>query len=266
MKKTRFLLFLPLLALCFFAPCVTATEILNTPLVDMGDFLTEDQELSLSARLSELRDALEFDIAVFTEMSTEGNEPRARAESICDSILYGAEDMRHGILLYFNRERDYYLVVGTTTDEISQQELDILDREVSARLSQGDYFDACLVFSENAAAFAQSTDDVYSDTGYYDGYYSTESEMGLVPKILIFVIILPLVIALCLTLVRQRRMNTARGTDDAHAYAGRESFRLSTARDIFLYSTVTKTPKPKPQSGTGRGGGISGGRSRGGKF
>ncbi len=277
MKNKRFLTFLLIFAFCLSGFSVAAEQFFNDAVVDGGDFLTDEEECLLGERLSGLREELGFDIAVFTEMSPEGYEPRTRAESIYDTMHYGSGEEKRGIILYFNRERDYFLVKGTTTDEISDTELSILDGEVLEKLSGGLYFDACLVFGETAAEFASNVVDPLYNGEYSDGYYDDEyyedyedAEMSIFSKIVIFIILIPLIVAFVITLFKQLKMNTARKTDDAHVYAGNDSFGLSVSKDIFLYSTVTKTPKPKPQNSTRPGSGMSRGgsigRSSGGKF
>ena len=95
------------------------------------------------------------------------------------------------------------------------------------------------------------------------------------PVVFIVVIVVPLLVALFLTHLKVKQMNTAVKKTTADSFVKRESLNLTESRDIFLYSTVVCKPKPKEppenhssggSSGFSGGGGSSGRVGHGGSF
>ena len=62
------------------------------------------------------------------------------------------------------------------------------------------------------------------------------------------IVILPIIIVLIMTFVKLSQMNTANPENYAANYIDRSSFNITVSQDIFLYSSVTKSPRPKPQN------------------
>ena len=75
-------------------------------------------------------------------------------------------------------------------------------------------------------------------------------------------LLLPLILAYFMMHKKLCAMKTAVKEDNAANYMKPNSMNLDFSRDIFLYSTVTKTEKPKSDSGSHT---SSSGRSHGGR-
>ena len=75
-------------------------------------------------------------------------------------------------------------------------------------------------------------------------------------------LLLPLILAYFMMYKKLCAMKTAVKEDNAANYMKPNSMNLDFSRDIFLYSTVTKTEKPKSDSGSHT---SSSGRSHGGR-
>ena len=61
----------------------------------------------------------------------------------------------------------------------------------------------------------------------------------------IIAFVIALVIAGISVAIMRFRMNTAKPKKTATEYIKKDSFRLTSEKDIFMYSSVTKTAKPK---------------------
>ena len=97
--------------------------------------------------------------------------------------------------------------------------------------------------------------------------------MELLTTYMPFVLIAGLIIGLVYALVLKGRMNIARFRRDADAYVVPNSLNLTTAQDLYLYQTVTRTKIESSSGSKGSGGGFSSGSrggtsygGRGGKF
>ena len=98
-------------------------------------------------------------------------------------------------------------------------------------------------------------------------YYETNREPDYLNAFLIALLI-GVIAALVTVLIMASQMNTAKFQKNAANYLISGSYHLTTRRDMYLYSHISKTPRQ--QSSNGRGGGSSvhrssGGRSHGGR-
>ena len=75
---------------------------------------------------------------------------------------------------------------------------------------------------------------------------------------------IPLLIALFVTHLKVKQMNTVEKKTTASGFVKQDSLKINEAHEIFLYSTVVATPKPKDNDNhhdSGFSGGSSGGGS-----
>ena len=176
-------------------------------------------------------------------------------------------------------EREWYIsTAGDARYALTDYGIQQVGNAMLSRLSEGSYYEAFDVFySElptyfdalaNGApidGFADYSGDYYhgdqEDILYYEG-----SEEEFTPSL--FLALLAGLAAGGITILIMRAgMNSRRPQGSAEVYMRTGSYNLHTRQDMFLYSTVTKTPKPEPSSSDGGGSSVhssSSGRSHGG--
>ena len=112
----------------------------------------------------------------------------------------------------------------------------------------GDYYDAVAAYAEESYNMltAAANGEVYGEGAADD--YTKPVAWGLAG-------IIPLIVAALTTRARSRGMNTAQYNNSAANYVS-GSLNLTTSNDLFLYSSITRTPRMQntPRSGGGPGG------------
>ena len=123
-----------------------------------------------------------------------------------------------------------------------------IKEEIKPYLSDGDYFDACDEFLNITKDFVKA----YKDGTPYDtdNLYNEEIDYVILEVI---ALVIAFVIALISVGIMRLRMNTAKPKGTAMEYIKKGSFKLTSEKDIFMYSTVTKTAKPKDNDNSAGG-------------
>lgn len=286
-----------LLTLFFLCAFSIAAFAMPPSVVDGAELLTEEEFIDLTKQLDAIREEYNMDVSVVTENEMSSYSAEASADDIYDYNGYGCGENDDGILLYICMDtRDYYFTAHAYgADVFNYYAQGLIEDEVVSYLSSGDYYaaftayaDACRELLDMAAdgSFVEAPDygeDVYDgyyddEYGYYDynDYYEPEAT-ELSPVVIIgFALAAALIIAFVLTAVQLGKMKTAVKPPNADTYIKQNGINLTTSKDIYLYSHVTKTARPKNNSSGGGGGSVGGGghvsssgRShvgRGGKF
>ena len=243
MKKIFYLFVL--FAVCF---SCGAGAFSNPSVTDGADLLFEYEYDELSEKLDSLRKKYNMDIAIYTEDEMSYKNAEASADNIFDYNGYGPD----GILLYICMdERTYHITTsGEAVDIFGKSAVKTLKKNVEKHLKEDEWYDAFNAFSDTVS------DILGGNT------VSSETEEGGSAGVIVTLIILPPVIALIAMLIKSRKMKTATAKEYASDYMNNGSFNLTASRDMFLYSTITKTERPRSNSsGTHR---SSSGRIHGG--
>ena len=146
--------------------------------------------------------------------------------------------------------------------------LDSIGEDITPFLADGDCYSAFDAFIRDCRAYLaedmedegyEERRDNYSDEDFYD-FSPAETSSG--PRFIWIpiAICIGLVVALIAMSIMKRGMKSVRMQSAAADYVRAGSFSLSESRDVFLYTTVSKTPKPKDndrQGGIGAGGNFS---------
>lgn len=229
---------------------------LNPSIVDAAYCLTDDEVIELSARLDEIRDTYNMDVAVFTEYEMSGYDEESSADDIFDYAGYGMGEGKDGIMLYLSRSpRAYrYTTHGDAERVFNDRGLEYIDNYVLPYLKDGNYYMA-------VSAYADKAEDllIYAKNG--KPYNEKNAKTKLIT--VLAVLSVPLIIALIVTSSKAKKMKTAVSQNYADSYMKRGSLKITQSRDIFMYSTVTQTEKPK--SGSDGGHTSSSGEHHGGR-
>lgn len=250
--------------------------------VDEADLLTDGEENDLAAQLDEISERLQFDVAVVTVNSTNGQDIIDFTDDYYDYNGYGlGEDYDGAMLMIDMGAREFYIsTCGYGITALGDDELSYISDQFLNGLSDGDYYDAFCTFAslcddfvtaESGGSVSASVSDFYSDP---NGYSSGGSTDGF--KITGVIVMLVICLALGFLFAgipmsrMKRQMKPVMLKAEARDYLKPDSRKITKSRDAFLYHTITRVPKPKQDSdhnGGSFGGGVhmgSSGRSHGG--
>ncbi len=124
--------------------------------VDDADMLSDAEEKSISDRLWELRDELDRDIVIFTDMSTHGLERKVYAADFYEMNGYGRGDEYEGAVLFIcmdPNDRGWWTscmgseTMGLYTEEVANA----IDDELYEHMVAGTYADGIAEWAENFA-------------------------------------------------------------------------------------------------------------------
>ena len=224
--------------------------------VDNAGYLNDEAVQSLTARLDELRDRYNVDVAVVIDDQMWGDSAEEAADNTYDYCFYGAGVDDDGVLLYISKEPRMYQITtfGSGITAFTDYGIEYMQSLIVPKLQNDDYYSACMAYSNGAdELLRQAADGTPYDVGSDDVELTAGERTG---ASLGFGIILALIIALIAyaisTRIKVNQMNTAREQADAHGYMKPGSFNLQTRQDVFLYSHLDRREKPKePPAGSG---------------
>lgn len=250
-----------------FALCIPACAFDNDPICDNAALLSAADAEELSQYISELRDAYDIDIAVYTEEKMSGESAEQTADDIYDSKGYGSGAGADGILLYISADPRNYCITtcGSALDIFYDANLEYIEDNVLAFLKENDYLSAVSVYAECVQEILEDPTGENSADGAAaeDGAPAEEDTTAHNMIVLLCGLIIPLIIAFAVTRIKLSKMHTAVKDDYAANYIKKGSMDIRRSKDIFLYSTVTKREKPKPTETTAHQ--SSSGKTHGGR-
>ena len=233
----------------------SVSSIAVNPVNDYAGFLTREQSREIEDMLGRLRDTYAADTAVVTVKSLGALSAEQYADDYYDNNGFGIGSDSSGILLLISEEpRRYHITTcGKCFDIFSGRAIDYMCERVEARLRNDDYYGACTEFAGICAEVLG---------GYAEGReFKPPKSIG----VLFALLAAALILAVIITAAARSTMNNAKRQTHADRYAEGGGIKLSDSRDIFLYSSVTRTPIPKQTGGSGGHGHVSsGGRVHGG--
>ncbi len=263
MKKTVFIFTLAFafaLALLFvLAPTASAYDPTLPRVIDEAGLLSDYEKEKLRDYSEEFRFDYSMDCVVMLVTTTGSKSPMAFADDAYDAGGYGMGADNSGILILIAvGDREVYIsTCGAAIDAISDGEIELILDEMMYALSNEDWGVAFTEGIETAGRMIERPNGSDGDDG---------DRNMITPGKIAAVVLFPAVISGIVLAVMCYKMNNDRGKRTAADYAVRGSFALSGALDIFLTSSVTKTPRAESNGGGGGGSShvSSGGVSHGG--
>lgn len=228
---------------------VIPDERLKPRLVDEADLLTDDEETALLAKLDEISERQQFDVAVITVNSLGGKTPEAFADDYYDYNGYGYGENADGALLLISMEdRDWHITTcGYGITAITDAGLGYMKDQFLPDLSDGDYSGAFTTFAELCDSFVTQT-----KTGEpYDVGNLPKGKLS--PMFILIDLVLGLVIGYAIASVRKSKLKSVRNKVEALDYTVPGSMMLTDSRDIFLNKTVTTRTIHHESSSSGGG-------------
>ncbi len=216
-------------------------------LVDNANLLTKGEAEVILKALDEISEKYQYDIVILTEKSIGNKSEIAFADDYYDYNGYGYGEDYTGLLLLITFDELggiwYISTCGEAINAFSDDVIQSIGDTMKTDLKDGNY----------ASAF----ETFISECDYYIEDYIT-FDFG---SNIIISLIIGFVIAFIAVSVMKSKLNSVAFQRDAKNYVKQGSMNLTVERDLYLYSTVTRTAKPKENSSTHT---SSSGRSHGG--
>lgn len=244
-KYLSFVFAVILLALTAFS-CFAADG--RPPLVvDNANLLTASEEYSLESYLSDISDRLGANIVVVTENSIGSKTPMEYADDYFDYNGYG----ENGALLLINMsERDWYVSTkGSCEDKVKYE---TIGKMILSDVKKGNYYSAFV-------SYADTCEGLMEGTGSGALLFARNA-----PKFILVALIAGIIISFVIMAKYKKQLNSVSSKAKADDYVVKDSLELKSAKDIFLYKTVSRVRRQTESSGGGGSHTSSSGSSHGG--
>lgn len=253
----RFFKIIIAVILCFVSLITVYADFINPTITDFAGYLTKDQNKELSARLDKIREKYNFDVVFISEVRLSADDAQTAADDIYDYNGYGYGENYDGILFYIaEAERKYHFsTCGSGETIFNKNGLTYLEKNIIPLLKESDYYNA-------VKTYADCSEELLEMAAQGEPFNKRQHSIKYILCVIVAAVLLPLIFAYFMMHRKLARMKTAVKDDNAANYMKSGSMSLDFSRDIFLYSTVTKTEKPKSNSDSHT---SSSGRSHGGQ-
>ena len=267
MQKKMKLILLPLIATIFMVLPVCAEDA-NTynRVVDQADLLTEQEEQSLDAKLKEISERQQVDVAIMAVNSIpEGYSVRGYADTVYENSGYGYGTNQDGLMLLISMEdHDWYITtMGYGITAFTDAGIQYIGNQITPDLADKSYANAFNTYAELCDDFiTQAKNGKPYDTS------NLRAKQPLAKKWIFISIGIGLVIGICVVSSMSAKMKTVRPQPTAKDYMKDGSLNANRRSDLYLYHTITKRKIEKSSSSSHGGSSThrssSGGRHGGG--
>lgn len=234
---------------------IKGEEQISGDIYDGANLLSDDQRATLSARLAELEELYQCDVAILTLKDANGYDPRDYAEAIYKRCGYGYGPDQDGIMLaIITKERDWQLLTfGYGITAITDYGVDYISERVVSELSDDEYYKAFETFVDLSDAFLK---EARTGTPYDVDHPARLTFFSkLLPYLMSFGI--AFIVALIICCILAASMKSAAKKSTAAGYMEKGSFHLTKKRDYYLYTTHTRVKHESSSSSNGSSGGSS---------
>ena len=217
--------------------------------IDDAELIKASDEKELDKKIKNIQKD-KFDVVILTVKSLDGKSAQDYADDYYDNNDYGLDNEKSGVLFLVSKgDRKYHISTkGAGIKAFTDYGIGRIKEEIKPYLSDGDYFDDCDEFLNITKDFVKA----YKDGTPYDTDNPYNEEIDYV-ILEVIALVIAFVIALISVGIMRLRMNTAKPKGTAMEYIKKGSFKLTSEKDIFMYSTVTKTAKPKDNDNSAGG-------------
>lgn len=217
--------------------------------IDDADVISASDEKKLNEKVKDIQND-KFDVVILTVKSLDGKSAQDYADDYYDDNDYGLDDEKSGVLFLVSKgDRKYHISTkGAGIKAFTDYGIERIKDEIKPYLSDGEYFDACDEFLNITKDFV----DAYKEGTPYDTDNPYNEEIDYI-ILEVIALVISFVIALISVGIMRLRMNTAKPKGTATEYIKKGSFKLTSEKDIFMYSNVTKTAKPKDNDNSSGG-------------
>ncbi|MGN0667212.1 MAG: TPM domain-containing protein [Huintestinicola sp.] len=216
---------------------------------DHADLLSDEEEADLENQFRVIADEFDTDILVFTVESLDGGTVEDANISCYTSVNAGRTNGGISFLVCpGTREWNFYSKGAAHDDVFNANVREGVAASVREHLSAEDYYGAFLDFGVKCEEEMRYVSENGSNGTEGTGVYGESSTLSPVERAGAGIIV-GAIIALISVLIMKSGMNTARPSERAGDYIRKDSFEVTRAQDIYLYTTVTRTKRPDNDSG-----------------
>lgn len=237
--------------------CAESEDGFNSPYARLQDdaaLLSSDEYNEVLSRLDELCERQSFDVVIHTTEDMDGySSVVAYADDYYDYNGYGYGEDRDGIILVVAMNtRDLYIsTCGFGITAFTDYGIDTLLDDVKGYFSDGDYYGGFCSFISEADEYITSTKNG-SPYDINDGdYYGSERSGFFNFTWLMASLIMGLVCALIIVGTMKAQLKTVRPALAAGSYVRKDSIKVKSERDIYLYRNVSRTEIVRESSSGG---------------
>ena len=235
----RIISFLLVLILSVFCTMTVFAED-TVPLVfDEALLLDDTAEAELNAKLTALSEKYDFDFAVATVNSVDGEDIGDYADTYYHEAGYKSDGV---LFLYcYDDNEGYILPVGTGHNSITGLGQDLIFDEITAEMKAGNYSAAFTEFADISADLVQRA---------LDG--KPYNKLPFKPvKAVVIAVAIGFVFAFIVTGSMKGQLKSVKMQKAAANYQRNGSLSLINSTDYFLYSTVSQVKKESNNSNSG---------------
>ncbi len=238
--------------------CAESGDGFNSPYARLQDdaaLLSSDEYNKVLSRLDELSERQSFDVVIHTTEDMDGySSVVAYADDYYDYNGYGYGEDRDGIILVVAMNtRDLYIsTCGFGITAFTDYGIDTLLDDVKGYFSDGDYYGGfCSFISEADEYITAAKNGSPYDINDGDYYYSSERSGFFNFTWLMASLIMGLVCALIIVGTMKAQLKTVRPALAAGSYVRKDSIKVKSERDIYLYRNVSRTEIVRESSSGG---------------
>lgn len=238
--------------------CAESGDGFNSPYARLQDdaaLLSSDEYNEVLSRLDDLCERQSFDVVIHTTEDMDGySSVVAYADDYYDYNGYGYGEDRDGIILVVAMNtRDLYIsTCGFGITAFTDYGIDTLLDDVKGYFSDGDYYGGfCSFISEADEYITAAKNGSPYDINDGDYYYSSERSGFFNFTWLMASLIMGLVCALIIVGTMKAQLKTVRPALAAGSYVRKDSIKVKSERDIYLYRNVSRTEIVRESSSGG---------------
>lgn len=238
--------------------CAESGDGFNSPYARLQDdaaLLSSDEYNEVLSRLDEISERQSFDVVIHTTEDMDGySSVVAYADDYYDYNGYGYGEDRDGIILVVAMNtRDLYIsTCGFGITAFTDYGIDTLLDDVKGYFSDGDYYGGfCSFISEADEYITSAKNGSPYDINDGDYYYSSERSGFFNFTWLMASLIMGLVCALIIVGTMKAQLKNVRPALAAGSYVRKDSIKVKSERDIYLYRNVSRTEIVRESSSGG---------------
>lgn len=211
-------------------------------LVDAADVLTDSEKSDLLAKLDEISETYQFDVAVITiKKLPEDYRIKNYADNIYKYYGFGMGNNRDGCLLLIDAgEREWGISTsGYGMTVFTDAGIEYIGKRIEeAGLSEAEYDKALLQFTKLCDKFIKK-----AQTGKPYNAHNLPKRIVWAEG-LIYPVLTALPFGLCFAEIFTRKLQKEKIKDNPYNYIENNFINITDNRDVFLFSQRTCTPQP----------------------
>ena len=252
--------------LLFFVSLIAAFSILVSAdqhrYHDEVELLNSSQADYLENALQNVYNVHKINVFIAVVEDIESRDANSYANKIFGFEKNTYNDEKNGVVLLLNvKERDWHVYVyGVARYVFTDQVIDsLMEVLVTDYFSKNDFYNGFIGFANQCHAYFFRTYERIENAYANGDGLSSESTPPSIGTCILIALSIGLAAAVITVLILRSQLKSVKSARDASGYVMHDSFALTESRDIFLYSTISKTARSQSSSSSrSRSGGRSG--------